>query len=161
MPPLLLYAFVRATYQEYREVEGERDASRGRVGVLESKAITPQPGELKELCLHLSEESDDFVAHCQITSESARHFYEGQNAETKEERARAKAEEWRAMPRDEARMRRLYHERFRERAVTVYEILAKGGWISPEKRHYFEEPTGDIQIQEVARLLEDRGKKLP
>lgn len=158
---LLLYAFARATYEEYREIEQERDALQERVKELQDRTITPQPGELKELCLHLSEELDDFVAHCQATSESWRFFEESRNAKTKEERDRAKVEEWRAMPRDEARMRELYHERYRERAVAVYEVLAQRAWLGPDKRHYFEEPKGDIYIQQVARLLEDVGNKLP
>jgi hypothetical protein len=58
------------------------------------------------------------------------------------------------------RMRKLYHERFREQAVAVYEVLAQRGWLGPDKRHYFEEPEGDIDIQQVARLLEDVGNKL-
>jgi hypothetical protein len=155
------WTLAKANYEEYREVEEQRDALQKRVKELQDRTVTPQPGELKKLCLHLSEELDDFVAHCQITSESSQFFHESRNAETKEERARAKAEEWRAMPRDEERMRRLYHEKFREQAVAVYEVLAQRAWLGPDKRHYFEEPKGDIYIQQVARLLEDIGNKLP
>lgn len=142
-----------------RSIEQERDDLQAQI-TEQGQTVAPRSGELKGLCLHLSEELSEFIAKRQMMSESVRFWQQSQNAETQEERDRLRAEEWRAMPHDATLTKKLYHEKYQERVMAVYEVLAQHAWLGPDQRHYFEEPANDTQIQIVAELLEDVGNKL-
>jgi hypothetical protein len=136
------------------------DKLQARVEEPQDEGTSPRPDELGALCLHLSEELREFIRRRQTSSEGAMWFDKSRNAETELERKKAKIEEWKAMPRDRERTLELYQERYQERAMTIYETLAKRAWLGPNQRHYFEAPDHNVEIQQAARILEDVGNKL-
>lgn len=160
LPPLFFYAFVRASYEEYREVEGELDALRARVEELQKRTISPQPYELGGDCLHLSEELFAWIAKRQILDPSHDIHREAMNAETEAERNRLRKEEWKEMRHYEAETVELYQEWYRKIAVALYETLERRGSCGPRYRHFFEQPSNDVEIQKAAEHLEDIGNKL-
>lgn len=157
---LVLCILLRASYEEYREIERERNVLREQVKDLRSRTISPHADELRSLCLHLSEELSEFVERRQIWSESMRFWRQSQDAETEEERERLRTEERRAMPRDWALTLKMYNNGYRERVMAVYDVLAQRGWLGPNQHPYVDAPENDVQIQAAAKLLEDVGQKL-
>jgi hypothetical protein len=150
---LLLYAIGRASYEEYREVEQERDALRARVKELEGQS-TPRPlSEIKGSCVHISEDMSDFVKRRQESEPGFDIFQERKHAKTDDELNRVIERENEARRQHEAETLRLYHERYKDRVMGIYHELNPGYWFGGDDREYFENPKDTDDIETVAWIL--------